>query len=118
MPRRRTGEPLQYGVFPSPNTDHSQYLTADEYLAACRRSPGGVGLRLVSTDIESIRYDLANQTLFVTFVNKKRKRGSAIGIYRPVPEQLVELFFNASSKGQYHHLMFRDRLGHLFAGYG
>lgn len=114
MPRKyRQPKPLQYNIFPSPNTDHSRFLTSDDYLAACRAKPGGEELGVQSSDVEKFRYDLNNRKLYVTFL-----KGHRTAVYYPVDESIVELFFNASSKGQYVWVMFRDRLTHLFTGYG
>lgn len=115
MPKKgRSSEPLQYNIFPSPNTDHSRFLTAYDFITACWMSPGGESVRVTSTDVESFRYDPQAQALTVVFVNKKNtaKRKSPVVRYQPVDIRLAELFFNASSKGQFVHLI-RDRFARI-----
>lgn len=110
--------PLHYQGYPPPNIDTTLYPTADDYIEACRRKPGGVDALVSSSDVEKFRYDIENRTLYVTFRKKgPRPRSTPTAVYFPVAETVVELFYNASSKGQFVWVVLRGSLKHLHTGY-
>ncbi len=110
--------PLHYQGYPPPNIDTTLYPTADAYIEACRNKQGGVEALVSSSDVEKIRYDANNKTLYVTFRKKgPRVTSTPTAVYYPVQESIVELFYNASSKGQFVWVVLRGPLKHLHTGY-
>ena len=109
--------PLHYQGFPPPNVDTTKYKNAEDYIKACYKTPGGIDLLCQSSDVEKFRYDAKNRTLYVTFRNKRRKATTPTAVYYPMTDALVELFVNASSKGQFMWVVLRGSLAHLHTGY-